>query len=291
MGIALRETRESVRVVLWKSFPNTMLLARYIHRFRRVPNLWHPRTFNEHVLVKMIWDRDPRLTFFADKVAVRDYVRAKLNGDQNLTTLYGVVDTELDIPRLPLPDQFVMKPNHLSGAFKIVRDATSLQRAELETVAGSWLKRRYGVVPYEWAYHGIEPRVLFEELLLEVGGELAMDYNFFCFGGIPRFVRVVRGKFGPDPTVTTYDMDFRHVPVWLTRSPLRRVLDESDPPANFDGMIEIARKLSEGIDFVRVDLYNIGGRVVFGELTNYPMAGWWGFDPPEWEETFGAYWR
>jgi len=276
-------------MLLWRAFPRAMLLTRYIHRFHEVPNLTRPRTFTEHLLVRMLFDRDPSLALFADKLAARAYAKARLGGDENLTTLYAVVDTPVEIRNLALPDRFVMKPNHMSGAFRIVRDASSVERAELETLAASWLTRSYGVAPYEWAYRGIRPRVLFEELL-EHNGELAIDYNVYCFGGEPRFVRVWRGKFGPELTVTTYDTDFRQIPTWLVPSSLRRIREETDPPPNFDRMLEIARKLSEGSDFLRVDLYNLGGRVVFGELTNYPQAGWVKFDPPIWEEIFGAYW-
>jgi hypothetical protein len=254
-----------------------------------VPDLRQPRTFNEHLLVKMLVDRDPRLTLFADKFAVREFVRARLGGDEHLTMLYAAIDTPSQIRQLQLPGKFVMKPNHLSGAFKIVQDLSTIDRRELEVQAASWLKTVWGVAPFEWAYRGIRPRVLFEELL-EFGGELAIDYIFFCFGGEPRFVRVCRDKFGPDTTVTTYDTNFRHIPAWLAPSVLRHVHEETDPPPNFDRMLEIARKLSEGVDFVRVDLYNLGGRVVFGELTNYPAALEFRFDPPIWEERFGAYW-
>jgi len=271
-------------MLVWRALPRAMLLTRYIHRFREVPNVRHPRTFTEHVLVRMLFDRDPRLALFADKLSARGYAKARLGGEANLTTLYAVVDTAVEIRNLALPDRFVMKPNHMSGAFKIVRDATKVERAELETLAASWLETNYGVAPYEWAYRGIRPRVLFEELL-EHNGELAIDYNVYCFGGEPRFVRVWRGKFGPELTVTTYDTDFRQIPTWLGR-----IREETDPPPNFDRMLEIARKLSEGTDFLRVDLYNLGGRIVFGELTNYPQAGYVKFDPPIWEEIFGAYW-
>jgi hypothetical protein len=289
MGTRLRENREALRILLWRAFPRAMLLTRYIHRFRQVPNLWRPRGFTEHLLVRMLFDRDPRLALFADKLTARAYAKARLGGEENLTTLYAVVDTAVEIRRLALPERFVMKPNHMSGAFRIVSDATSVQRSELEALAASWLNRRYGVAPYEWAYRGIRPRVLFEELL-EHNGVLPIDYNIHCFDGEPRFVRVWRGKFGPEITVITYDTDFRQIPTWLAPSSLRRVREESDPPPNFDRMLEIARKLSKGSDYVRVDLYNLGGRVVFGELTNYPHAGYVRFDPPMWEEIFGAYW-
>jgi len=121
-----------IRAFLWQRFPNAVLIARYIHYVRRVPRLRNPRTFTEKVLHKMLFDRDPRLTLFADKVAVRDFVKARLGGDEHLTRLYAVIDTPSQVRELQLPAKFVMKPNHLSGAVKIVHDASSVQHDELE---------------------------------------------------------------------------------------------------------------------------------------------------------------
>jgi hypothetical protein len=266
-----------------------MLVATYTRRVGRFPHVRHPRTFTEKILHKMVFDRDPRLTLFADKVAVREYVRARLGGDEHLTTLHAVINAPGQIDELPLPDRFVMKPNHLSDAVRIVRDAASVPRADLEALAASWLKRNYGVEKGEWAYRAIRPRVLFEELL-EFGGELAIDYDIYCFDGEPRFVRVLEGKFGPDKRATIYDTAFRLHPATLAKPPFVPVKEERPPPPNFERMLEIARQLSRGTDFVRVDLYNLGGRIVFGELTNYPHAGRRPFGPADWELRFGSYW-
>jgi len=151
------------------------------------------------------------------------------------------------------------------------------------------LKRNWGAERCEWAYRAIRPRVLFEELL-EFGGELAIDYDFYCFDGEPRFLRVLEGKWGSDKRATVYDTQFRLHPAKLAKLPFHPVSNERAAPPNFGRMLEIAAKLSRGTDFIRVDLYNLGGRVVFGEMTNYPHAGRRPFSPPEWELTFGSYW-
>src|SRR5205807_9988820 len=84
MATRLRENREGLRILLWRAFPRAMLLTRYIHRFRQVPNLWRPRGFTEHLLVRMLFDRDPRLALFADKLTARAYAKARLGEEENL---------------------------------------------------------------------------------------------------------------------------------------------------------------------------------------------------------------
>jgi hypothetical protein len=266
-----------------------MLVARYARIFRRWPKLRNPQTFNEHILSKLLFDRDPRLTLFADKLAVREYVRERLGGAEHLTTHYAVTDDASAVPELDLPSRFVMKPTHMSGAFEIVQDAAQGDRGRLEATAASWLSRNYGAERGEWAYMAIPPRVIFEELL-EHAGELPIDYNFYCFGGELRFVRVVGDKFTSVPSGTVYDADFRLLAVSLHKTPYRRIAQQISPPPNYGRMVEIARVLSRGVDFVRVDMYNLGGRIVFGEMTNYPHAGTRKWDPPAWELRFGSYW-
>jgi hypothetical protein len=284
------ETARPLRRVMWRRLPGLMLVARYVARFRRMPNLWRPSTFNEHVLAKLLFDRDPRLTLFADKVAVREFVRQRLGGPEHIARLFAVIEHADGIRDLELPEAFVMKPTHMSGEFEIVQKGATIDRGRLEALADSWFRRNFGAERAEWAYRAIPPRVIFEELL-EHDGELAIDYDFYCFGGEPRFVRVVRDKFTPVPSGTVYDAaDFRLLPVTLHKSPYRRVAEQVPPPPNYARMLEIARLLSRNVDFVRVDLYNLAGRIVFSELTNYPHAGTRKWDPPLWELRFGSYW-
>lgn len=240
------------------------------------------------MLVRLLFNRNERLTLFADKVAVRDYVRNRLGGTEHLTTLYGVIDKPSQIRGLELPPAFVMKPNHLSHAVKIVDGDSDVDTAELEKLAASWFRRNYFHELGEWAYRDIKPRVLFEELLDPVGGT-PVDYKFQCFDGEPRFLSLITGRFGGHQTLDIFDMEFKPVPARLEGVPVS-VPQAALRPPNFDQMLAIARKLSAGVGYVRVDLYNINGRVVFGELTNYPGAGLLKFLPPIWDRIYGDYW-
>lgn len=266
-----------------------MLVGRYVRHFRKLPRLRRPRTFQEHVLAKLLFDRDPKLTLFADKYAVRGYVARILGGEQNLTTLYAAVDRADAIGGLSLPNRFVMKPNHLTGRVRIVKDLASIDRGELEALAAQWLRDNLGLQNGEWAYRDIRPRILFEELL-EWEGRPPNDYRFWCFGGEPRMVVVNRDFLGSDPTGTSYDIHFRLLPMRQVGGRSRHVSLQEKPPPNYPEMVQIARKLSAGTDFLRVDLYNLGGSIVFGELTNYPASGLRKFDPPSWDVTLGGYW-
>lgn len=266
-----------------------MLVGRYVRYFRRLPRLRHPHNFTEKMLARLLFDRSPRLTFFADKVTVREHVRDRLGGTEHLTTLYAVIDEPSEIRHLELPAQFVMKPNHLSGAVKIVNNGATVDGAELEALAASWFRRNYFHEHGEWAYRNIKPRVMFEELLHPDGGT-PVDYKFHCFDGEPRFLSLISGRFGARQTLDIYDMDFHPVPTRFEDLPLSEP-QVTVPPPNFAQMLDIARKLSAGVGYVRVDLYNILGRIVFGELTNYPGGGRLKFKPRMWDRIWGDYWR
>ena len=284
--------RRQLKALLWRRLPSAMLIQRYVRQFRRLPRLRRPRTFTEHVLAKLLFDRDPKLTRFADKFAVRSYVAERLGGEEHLTTLYAAIHRPEDIATLPLPDRFVMKPNHLSGRVKFVRDPATIDRAELTSLAASWLRENLGVEAGEWAYRAIPPRVLFEELLEDHGGP-PKDYRFYCFDGEVRLIGVARDFMGRDPTHTFYDAELRMIPVKQVGARERWVPIDgaAERPPNFARMLEIVRALSTGTDFLRVDLYNIDGRIVFGELTNYPAGGLRKYDPASFDLTLGSYWR
>jgi len=271
----------------YRVFPPSRNLARYQQDFGKYPNVIRPKTINEKVQRKILFDRNPRLALFSDKLAVRRYVRSRLGDDSCLPKLYGVVESGAGIRELRLPSKFVMKPTHLSGSVKFVQDISTVPPGELEALARDWLKTNFFDVTYEWGYKNVRPGVIFEEML-EVDGQLAPDYKFFCFGGEPRFFYIVRERV-KKPKINFYDMNMSRLPVRLKL--YENFSEEISAPPNFDMMVEVARKLSSGVDFVRVDMYNVDGRVVFGEMTNYNGNGRMRFVPPAWDEKFGSYWK
>jgi len=266
-------------------FPQAAIIMRYKRNFGRMPDLINPQTLNEKIINKMLYDRRPILTLVADKYLVRDYVASKLCGDQYLIKMYASVDTIAGIRKLNLPDKFVMKPSHLSGEVKIVVDSKMLAKGELEKIAWAWLRRNYYHSFNEWAYKHIHPRIIFEEML-EFDGKIPDDYKFFCFNGEPRFIQLVKSGRVKRPT-NFYDLNFSLLPVKLLSG---NFYEKIEIPKNYALMLEIARKLSAGFDFIRVDLYNVNGRIFFGELTNYPNGGAFRFNPSLWDVEFGKYW-
>ena len=257
----------------------------YYRTFGRIPSLYQPRTFNEKILYKSLFDRRPLIGIFADKFRVRDYVKNKLGSDQHLIKLYGAYEDPAEIRKKYLPDRFVMKPNHASGLIKLYDGNSRLDIDELRTIARSWARINFYDVSKEWCYKQIKPLILIEERL-EIDGQIPKDFKFFCFHGEPRFVQVDVERFG-EHRRNLYDLYWNRIEGVFShpncREPLKR-------PELFQQMCEIATKLSEDTDFIRVDLYDLHDRVYFGELTNYPEDGLGRFDPELLDAEWGRLW-
>lgn len=268
----------------------------------------------------MLKDRRPLLTLFADKVAVRDHV-ARVIGPEYLTTCYATAADPMEVDPASLPREYTAKVNHGSGGIWLVSDRAPdgvtvlpgpdasgplwpgsgwnqvLTRPdELDwnlfvRTFRAWLGFDYSRQYYvEWPYRGIRPRMLVEELLQGSNGIVPADYKLFVFHGQPRMIQVNTGRFDQF-RVNLYRSDWTPVDAdWLDggirylRGPI------GDPPATLPLMLELAGALGEGTDFVRVDLYNVGGRVVFGELTSTPAAGNGRFEPRAFDLEVGSWW-
>ena len=276
----------------------------------RAVRLWrtrNPSTFRDKVRYKMLRDHRELVVTFADKAAVRDHVAAAV-GERYLPRAYAIVDDPAALRDLVLPAAYVVKPTHGSGAAIIVSDGAA-DEASLPTEPGSWAYRHvrpeaaprddvvriaqgwvaqlYGQGPNrEWVYGRIPRRIVVEELLAGVNGAIPDDYKFFVFHGRCAFVQVDSGRFGLR-TQDFFRPDWQHLP--LSGGP-PWAEPELAKPACLTEMIEVAERLGAGTDFVRVDLYDVDGRVVFGELTSFPAGGDSPFDPESFNEEFGRPW-
>lgn len=254
----------------------------------RRPRLIRPRTLNDRLARKKIIDRRAYLVRTADKLAVRDYV-ASLLGTDALTELYAVAHAAEEIDFGSLPRSFVMKPTHGSGMVRVVEDLTREDPDELRALASRWLATRYGVEKGEWWYSRIRPRVIFEERLRAEDGGVPADYKIFVFDGEPQVVQVDVNRFG-DHRRNLYDREWRLLPI-------ERSFPQADEPLprpeSLGTLLRYAAALGQETDFVRVDLYDANGRVVFGELTHCPASGAGEFriiagaDHPNFENPFG----
>lgn len=279
-------------------------------RIVRTVRLWrtrNPHTFRDKVRYKMLRDHRALVVTFADKAAVRDYV-AGVVGAQYLPRVYAILDDPAALQEASLPDAYVAKPTHGSGAAIVVSDRAPddarlpraqhswvyrhvrpefAHRDELVEIARHWLSQLYGQGPNrEWVYGRIPPRVVVEELLADTDGGIPDDYKFFVFHGRCHFVQVDSGRFGRR-TQDFFRPDWSHLPL---SGGIPRAGCTPVRPAVFNDMVTLAEQLGADTDFVRVDLYEIGGRVVFGELTSFPAGGDSPFDPEYFNEEFGRPW-
>ncbi len=275
----LMPCRKAIKTALLFAFP--YCVGRYLIKHRRFPNLIHPSGFAEKVICKILFDRNKLLPIISDKLAVRDFVRERV-GFAVLKKIYAVYENETEIRLDDLPDQFVLKANHGSQMNYFVESAADHNPDIIVPMARRWLATNFGRQNGEWAYKSIHPRIFAEERLENI------EYKFFCFDGEPKFFKVLVG-LNPDRRARFFDLDWNTLEVAeIHPNFLRNMISR---PANFAEMVEISRRLSRGFDFLRVDLHNIGNRIIFGELTNYHNSANWRFHPCEYDYKFGSYWN
>ncbi|CAM3358501.1 Glycosyltransferase [Flavobacterium longum] len=207
---------------------------------------------------------------YADKYAARQIVADKI-GPEYLNELYKVYDSVDEINLDELPNQFALKCTHASGYNVIVKDKSKLDWPKAKAKLEKWMKRNY----YNWyrerVYKDIKPRIVAEKYLEQSNGEL-VDYKFFCFHGEPKFCSMKIYEDG-QPARGFFSMDWKkEEPDETTREYIKSYPPK---PPMFDEMVEIARKLAHGFIFIRIDLYQIDGKIYFGEFTFFPTAAVW----------------
>lgn len=271
----------------WMSDEDFLKMLFQVHMDRKL-DLDNPKTFNEKLQWLKIHDRKPEYITMVDKYAAKKYV-ADIIGEEYIIPTLGKWDKFDDIDFNALPNQFVLKCNHDSGGLVIVKDKSKLDKVAAKKKLEQHLLRNAYWVYREWPYKDVKPCIIAEKYI-ENGENGLIDYKIHCFNGEPKFVIVFRDRFGKDGmTDDFFDINWQHLPVSRPGHPFSK---ESIPkPENFNLMLDLARKLSNGIKFLRVDFYNIKGKIYFGELTFSPAAGMSPFEPEEWDRTFGDWIR
>ncbi len=273
---------------LWDKWP--IMLAPMLRQFRRRngywPRLLRPRTFNEKVTARLLFDRRPLLPRVAGKLELRSFVRHRTGSDASLVPLLGVVRTPADLRAIDLPPDFIMKASHASGLLHIQRAAMPLDRPHLERLCAEWLANDYGKYCREWLYKPLQRAVIIEELMTEPGGAVPVDYKIFCYDGVPRIIHHVASRFH-DKTQDLFDPDWTLIdlPLAFPPTPVR-----PPRPPGLAAMLDLAATLSRGIDFVRVDLYDRPDGPRVGELTMTPDGGCMPFPDPRTDIALGEPW-
>ena len=227
------------------------------------------------------------MTKCADKVGVRDYIKEK--GYENcLNEIYGVYSDVDEINIDDLPERFVLKAAHGTHMQIIVKDKAEINWKHARRLMKSWLRQDIYWRGREWVYKDVPHRIIAEKYLEDSTGELA-DYKFFCFNGCPKFVQVDTGRFSKHIR-QYYDLnwnllEFNDVEIKkIYEIPIKK-------PNMLENMFKIATNLSDPFQFVRVDFYEVFGKVYVGEMTFFDGGGSTQFTPAKWNKIVGDYWK
>jgi hypothetical protein len=252
-------------------------------------NLQNPQSFNEKIIWKKIYDRNPLLPITADKYQVRSYLKEVLGekrAEEILIPLLYVTDQPKTIPFEKLPSSFIIKPNHASGLRIIVRDG-HYNQTEIIKTCKRWLKTPYGLEKLEWAYQPLKRKIVIEKLLLDEDRKIPKDFKFHMFYGKCKLINVFFNRID-NPSGSFFDEVWNLLPVQKSSHPQGPRVQK---PKNYEIVLEIAEKLSKPFDYIRVDLYNLNGKIYFGELTHYPTSGMGIFEPSSFDFELGKYWE
>lgn len=242
-------------------------------------DLNNPKTFNEKLQWLKLNNRKPEYTMMVDKYLVRQYIADKL-GEEYLIPILGVWDDPDEIDFERLPNKFVLKCNHNSGlGMCICKDKTKLNIDKTKKKLKKGIKQDYYMLHREWPYKNVKRKIIAEKYMIEANDEDLKDYKFMCFNGEVKCSFVCSDRFSDDGMkVTFFDTNWNVMPF---ERHYPKSTETIQKPINYKKMIEFAEKLSKGIPFLRVDFYEIEGKIYFGELTFFPGSGFEEFTPNE----------
>lgn len=261
------------------------VVRQYYRKYGRFPVLFPPSKYSEKITYRKLYDRRPYLTLTSDKYAVREYARGVL-GEDLAPELYFRTTDPRTIPFTALPRQFVVKATHGSGWNVMVRDARTVDREALIATCERWLRSNYARHRDEWAYENIPRQIIVEELLDDGQGRSPQDIKVLVFNQRVRIVQIDEDRFG-DHRRLFFDAGWNVLPIYDF---VPQIGARPERPSRLDDIIRYAEALARGTDFLRVDFYQVGDRVCFGEMTHTPGSGLSPIYPSIWDDRWGSWW-
>lgn len=277
---------------LWFLIPNDKIFVSLIYwlEIGRWANLEKPCLFTEKIQWLKLFDRRIEYVRMVDKIKVKDYVSSIIGSKYIIETL-GAWNHFDEIDFSQLPEQFVLKTNHGSGGNSVMLclDKNTFDKKEAGRLFEKALSHNSYWTYREWPYKSIEPKIFVERMLLTQEKEI-IDYKFFCFDGEPKFCQVIKNRRTKE-TIDFFDMDWKHQEfVGLIGVSFPNIMNADitpSKPRHYEEMKQIAKKLSQGISFVRIDLYDTEEHPYFGEITFYPASGLGKFVPSSYDYVLG----
>jgi len=281
----IRMLLKLIAVKFYQKFPHLISDEKYsklLYRivFGRKIDLNNPKTFNEHIIVSKLDDKKYTYAKYTDKYEVRAYVKNKV-GDYILNDVYGIYNSFDEIDFDSLPNSFALKATHASGFNIIVTDKKTFDKAQAKKKFDRWLKTNFYYKDREKNYKNISPRILCDKYI-EFSQNL-VEYKLYCFYG--RVKLICQNITINDRRFTNvYDEYFNPIPVKWGYENLQYSLTELKAE-----LIGISEKLAGEFDFVRVDLYENDGKIIFSELTFHSGGGLVPFKPAKYDIEFGRF--
>lgn len=269
---------------------NIMIPLQYrIHTGRKL-SLKKPKRFTEKIQLYKLKYRNLEMLRCTDKFTVRDFVTERGLSDI-LIPLIGVYNSLFEIDFESLPNQFVAKTSDGGGGNQVIvcHDKSILDEKGFKSILSEWMsqpkpKKQVG---REWAYENRQPRKIIIETLISDGiHEDIPDFKFYCFNGEPKYCQVIANR-RTNETIDFFDMEWNHMQFYGLNPRFGPAAKPAAKPEQFDKMKDIARSLSTGFPFSRIDLYSTATNIWFGEITFYPASGYGNFTPDDWDYKLG----
>lgn len=252
----------------------------------RCLHLKKPKLFSEKIQWLKLYNRCPEYITMVDKYAVKEYV-AKAIGEEYVIPTLAVYENFDDIDFEQLPNKFVLKTTHGGGGggVAICKDKKTFEITYAKERIFSSMRLDIYEVFKEWPYKDVPKRIIAEALLEDQSGSDLKDYKLFCFNGKVKFLKVDSDRF-TSHRANYYNLDFSLLHLG-EKDFLYNEAKKDEKPENFEEMIRLAEILSKDIPFVRIDFYNINGRIYFGEITFFPASGLGKWEPASADEDIG----
>lgn len=266
---------------------------KYRQWFGKWANLRNPLTYNEKLNWIKLNDRRPEYMIMVDKYEAKRWISDKIGSEYIIPVVGGPWNSFDEIDFNKLPKSFVLKTTHDCGGVVICKNKKKLNLSEVKKFINNHLKNNYYLTNREWPYKNVKPRIFAEKYMSDSGkltenNSQLTDYKFFCFDGKPMimFIATDRNNSNEETKFDFFDMEFKHLPIIQGHPNSNNKIEK---PRNFDLMKKLSEKISKGFPEIRVDFYQVDGKIYVGELTLFHFGGCVPFKPEEWDKKLGEY--
>lgn len=276
----------NIKYNLKKLIPDKIYLKLLYRKvFKKKLNLKNPKTFNEKMQWLKLYDRNPLYTTLVDKYQVKQYISDKIGENYVIPTI-GIYNKFSEINFDELPESFVMKCTHDSESTIICTSKKNFDIDAAKKKIEKCMSINYYYNGREWPYKNVKPRIIIEKYINNENQEKDLkDYKFFCFNGEAKIILVCSNRNGEYKNTDFFDVNWNQLE--FTREKHFNNSEKIMKPDDLDEMLNMANKLSSEMPFIRVDLYDVCGKIYFGELTFFPSSGFEKFNPEEYDKILG----